>query len=147
MPLGTSTKPWTWIRRTPTPTKIGALHTKRKGDLARALEDYDHALRIRPNQAAYAYRGIALLRLSQWDEGRSDLLSARNMGMDIVSAFRADHGSVAAFEEKHNLKLPQDIADLVSVEETPQPCPHRRIDTGNLRENIREIRSRRTRMG
>ena len=44
------------------------------------------------------------------------------MGMDIVSAFRADHGSVAAFEEKHNLKLPQDIADLVSVEETPQPC-------------------------
>ena len=86
------------------------------------MQDYDQALSIRPDQTVFACRGIALLRLSRWDEAKSDLLSARNMGMDLVSVFRADHGSVAAFEEKHNLKLPQDIADLVSVEETPQPC-------------------------
>ena len=95
---------------------------ERKGDLARALEDYDHALRIRPNQAAYANRGFGLLQQSRSDEARSDLLSARNMGMDLVSVFRADHGSVAAFEEKNNLKLPPDIADIVSLDEAPQPA-------------------------
>ena len=95
---------------------------ERKGDLARALEDYDRSLRIRPNQAAYVNRGLALLRLSRWDEAKSDLLSARNMGMDLVSVFRADHGSVAAFEEKNNLKLPPDIADIVSLDEAPQPA-------------------------
>ena len=110
---------------------------ERKGDLARAMRDYDQALRIRPNQAAHANRGFALLRLSRWDEARSDLLSARNMGMDIVSAFRADRGSVAAFEKKHNLKLPQDIADLVSVEETPQPC-FTRESIMEIFRNIRE---------
>ncbi len=112
---------------------------ERKGDLARAMRDYDQALRIRPNQAAHANRGFALLRLSRWDEARSDLLSARNMGMDIVSAFRADHGSVAAFEEKHNLKLPQDIADLVSVEESPQPSAIASDDVSASLNDLREV--------
>ena len=95
---------------------------ERKGDLARAMRDYDRALRIRPNQAAYANRGFGLLQQSRSDEARSDLLSARNMGMDIVSVFHASHGSVPDFEDQHNLKLPQDIANLVSVEEAPQPA-------------------------
>ena len=94
---------------------------ERKGDSARAMQDYDHALRIRPSQVAYANRGIALLRLSQWDKARSDLLSARNMGMDIVSVFHGGHGSVATFEQNNNLKLPQDITDMLSIEEAPQP--------------------------
>ncbi len=93
---------------------------ERRGDPARAMQDYDRALSIRPNRAAYANRGIALLRLSQWDKARSDLLSARNMGLDIVSVFRAGHGSAAAFEEEHNLELPQDIADMTSIDEAPQ---------------------------
>ena len=94
---------------------------ERKGDLTRAIQDYDRALSIRPNKEAYTNRGFALLRLSRWDQARSDLLSARNMGMDIVSVFRAGYGTVAAFEEQHGVKLPQDLADLVSVEEAPQP--------------------------
>ena len=92
---------------------------ERKGDSARAMEDYDRALSLRPNRAAYVNRGVALLRLSEWDRARSDLLSARNMGMDLVSIFRVDHGGVDAFERTHHVKLPQDIADMVSVEEEP----------------------------
>ena len=61
------------------------------------------------------------MRLSQWDKARSDLLSARNMGMDIVSVFHGGHGSVATFEQNNNLKLPQDITDMLSIEEAPQP--------------------------
>ena len=95
---------------------------ERKGYSQRAMQDYDRALRIRPSQVAYANRGLALLRQSQWDKARSDLLCARNMGMDIVSLFRAGHGSVADFEETHDLELPQDIADMLSREEAPQPA-------------------------
>ena len=92
-----------------------------KGDSARAMQDYDQALRIRPHQAAYANRGLALLRLSQWDKARSDLLSARNMGMDLASAFGASHGGAAVFEERHDLELPRDITELVSGEEAALP--------------------------
>ena len=94
---------------------------ERKGYSQRAMQDYDHALGIRPNQVAYANRGIALLRQSQWDNARSDLLCARNMGMDLMSVIHAGYGSVADFEETHDLKLPQDIVDMLSLEETPQP--------------------------
>ena len=92
---------------------------ERKGDSARAVQDYDRALSLRPNRAAYVNRGVGLLRLSEWDRARSDLISARNMGMDLVSVFRADHGGVDAFEQRHGLKLPRDIADMVSIEEEP----------------------------
>ncbi len=96
-----------------------------------SVEDYDSSLNIRPNKAAFVNRGFALLRQSQWDRARSDLLSARKMGMNLVSAFRDSQGSVAAFEKAHGVKLPQDIADMVSVEEPPQP--------GLTAESIREM--------
>ena len=94
---------------------------ERKGDFARAMPDYDRALSIRPEKLTYANRGIAQLRFSEWDRARSDLLSARNMGLDLVSFFRDGHRDIDAFEERHNLKLPQDIVDLVTVEEAPEP--------------------------
>ena len=104
---------------------------ERKGDLSRAMQDYEHALSIRPNRAAFANRGFVLLRLSQWDRAKSDLLSARNMGMDLVSAFRTDYADVGTFEKAHGLKLPQDIADMVSIEEEPQ--------SGLTAESMREM--------
>ena len=96
--------------------------TPKQDDFAQAVQEYTHALSIRPNKAAFANRAFALLCLSQWDSARSDLLSARNMGMNLVSAFRADYADVAAFEKAHDVKLPQDIADMVSIEEEPQPA-------------------------
>ena len=56
---------------------------------------------------------------------RKDLLKAKNMGMDVVAAFRAISNSVTDFERQHNVKLPQDIARMVGVEEDP-----RRYDAG-----------------
>ena len=35
------------------------------------------------------------------------------MGMDIVAAFRNDYRNTAAFEQKHQVKLPKDIVALV----------------------------------
>ena len=94
---------------------------ERKGDLTRAMRDYDRALSIRPNELAFANRGIGLLRQSRWGKARSDLLSASNMGVDLVSVFRDSQGGVAAFQKAHGVKLPQDIADMLSIEEDVQP--------------------------
>ena len=106
---------------------------ERKGDTVRAIRDYDQCLLMRPNRMAYANRGFARLRKSQWARAKSDLLSSRNMGMNIVSAFRAACGDVAAFEKAQGLKLPPDIADLVSIE---QDAP----DLSSLFEAIDKIR-------
>ena len=88
-----------------------------KGDLDRAMEDYNRALCLRPNVAAFFNRGIGMLRLGQWKQARSDLRSASNMGIDLVEAFRADCGSVAEFEGKYNVKMPPDLAEMLTIEE------------------------------
>lgn len=98
----------------------GVAH-ERRGDAASAMQDYDRALEVRPNEEAFVNRGVARLRLSEWDEARSDLTYARNMGVDLVSAFRSSEGSVADFEQSHSVSLPQDVSDLVSLEEDPGP--------------------------
>ena len=104
---------------------------QRKGDISRAIQDYDRSLSIRPYRASFVNRGFAFLHLSQWDSARSDLLSARNMGKDLVSAFRTEYADAAAFEKAHGVKLPQDIADMISVEEPPQ--------SGLTAESMREM--------
>ncbi len=91
-----------------------------RGEFDRAMHNYEMALSLKPNKAAYANRGMGLLRLSEWERARSDLLRARNMGMDIVAAFRRGNESVATFEGRYNLKLPQGIADMISIEEAQQ---------------------------
>ena len=90
---------------------------ERKGDLDRAMQDYNKALDLRPNKEAYFNRGVRLLQTKEWEQARSDLLSAGNMGMNLVAAFGSGYGSVAEFEEKYNVELPQDVAETLSVEE------------------------------
>ena len=92
---------------------------ERQGDLALAMQDYDRALRIRPDMEAYGNRGMALLRLSKWDQARADLLRARNMGMDLVLTFRAGSEGIEVFERHYSVELPQAIIDLISAQEAP----------------------------
>ena len=39
------------------------------------------------------------------------------MGVDIVAAFRNDYEDVPDFEEKNGLKLPEDIAAMLTLPE------------------------------
>ena len=86
-------------------------------DLDRAMEDYNKALCLRPNMVAFFNRGIRLLQLGEWERARSDLLSSRNMGFNLVSAFRYGYESVVEFEGKHTVKLPADIGEMLTIEE------------------------------
>ncbi|WP_420546669.1 TaqI-like C-terminal specificity domain-containing protein, partial [Curvivirga sp.] len=58
-------------------------------------------------------RGESLLCLKRWEEAKTDLITAQKMGLDIVATFRNDYRNVAAFEQKHQVKLPKDIIALV----------------------------------
>ncbi len=88
-----------------------------KGDLARAMQDYDQALRIKPNKEAFGNRGVVLLRRSEWDQARSDLLKASNMGSDLTKLIPGGPEAVTQLEKEHNIELPRDIVEMLSVQE------------------------------
>ena len=90
-----------------------------KGDFDRALKDYDQAIQLKSdNVLYYNNRGMASLHLQEWEKAKSDLTIARNMGVDIIALFRNTYASIASFEQNHNVKIPEDIAALLTP---PQP--------------------------
>ena len=87
----------------------------KKGDYDRAIVDYTKAIELKNDYAvAYHNRGLTKLHLQAWEEAKSDLTTARNMGMDIIATFRNDYESVSDFEGKHDIQLPADIAAMLS---------------------------------
>ena len=65
-------------------------------------------------QIAYNNRGEAWLHLQEWEKAKEDLTTAKNMGWDIIDSFRNDYESVKDFEQKHNVKMPEDIAAMLT---------------------------------
>ena len=85
-----------------------------KGELNRAIKEYTKVIALKPNHvSSYYNRGEAWLHLQEWGKAKEDLITAKELGMDIVAAFRNDYRDVAAFEQKHQVKLPKDIVALV----------------------------------
>ena len=69
----------------------------------------------KPDDAeAYMARAIDWLHLKKWQEARSDLTVAKDMGLDIVASFRQYTESVADFEQITGTKLPEDIAAMLT---------------------------------
>ncbi len=92
----------------------GVVYNK-KGLYGKAIEDYNKAIEIQPdNDKAYHNRGEVWLHLKDWEKAKADLITAKEMGVDIVAAFRNDYESVADFEQKTGIQLPEDIAALLT---------------------------------
>ena len=88
-----------------------------KGEVGRAIVDYTEAIELKPSLAGVYYnRGVAWLRLGEWEKARADLTDARVMGVNIIAAFRNDYASVTDFEQRHEVKLPGHLAEML----TPQ---------------------------
>lgn len=86
-----------------------------KGDFDRALKDYDQAIQLKSdNVLYYNNRGMASLHLQEWEKAKSNLTIAKNMGVDIIALFRNAYMSVTDFEQEHNVKLPEDIAEMLT---------------------------------
>ena len=89
----------------------------KKGDFERAIADYTKVIELKPDFAeAYCNRGEAWLHLKEWEKAKSDLTTAKDMGRDIITSFHNDYESVADFEQRNGVKLPADIAAML----TPQ---------------------------
>ncbi len=87
----------------------------RKGEFNLAIADYEKVTELKPDYPeAYANRGEAWLHLKEWEKARSDLISARDRGVDIIAAFHNDYESVADFEQKNGVKLPTDFAAMLT---------------------------------
>lgn len=61
------------------------VENSKKGEVKLAIEDYTHAIKLKPDYAeAYYQRGGSWLRLGEWEKARSDLETARKLNMKII---------------------------------------------------------------
>ena len=80
-----------------------------------AIRDYEKAIELNPNDPDHYYnRAEIWLRLKDWGNVRSDLSHAQNLGLDIVSVFCREFGDVVTFEEDYDVRLPEDIAIMLT---------------------------------
>ena len=86
----------------------------REGATGLAIEDFDRALELDPDNATALYnRGEAWFCSGEWEKARADLIAARDTGLDIVSSFHNEFESVSHFEQQYNLKIPEDISEML----------------------------------
>ena len=90
-----------------------------KGKVDLAIEDFTKAIGLRPKFAEAHYtRGLArLVSKKDWEGAKSDLTDAKNAGLDIVATFRRYNESISYFEQNFGIKLPEDIAAMLTESE------------------------------
>ena len=95
----------------------GLAHFK-KGDYAPAIEDFTSAIDRKPHfvREVYYNRGRAWLHQEKWQKAKADLKIAKEKGMDIITAFLNNYGSVPDFERITGIQLPTDIAAMLTPE-------------------------------
>ena len=87
-------------------------------EFSRAREDYTRVLRLDSDYApAYYNRAMAWLHQREWKKAQANLTLAGEKGMDIAAVFRSDYQSITGFEKKADVKLPKDIAAMLSLQE------------------------------
>ena len=59
-------------------------------------------------------RAMLQLPLGNWEKIKADLITARDLGLDIIVSFRNRYRSVANFEQTTGIQLPEDIAALLT---------------------------------
>lgn len=93
---------------------------QRHGDFENAIADYNTAITLNANYAeTYYNRGEAWLHLQEWQKAKADLTTAKDKGVDIVAGFQNDYNDVVDFEKQTGIKLPEDIAALLTSEKAP----------------------------
>lgn len=86
-----------------------------RGDFESAIEDYSRAINLEADaDHLYVCRAVAHLCLSHWDEAKFDLAIAQDMGLVICEFFSDVYDSLADFERRMNLRVPEEIASLLA---------------------------------
>ena len=86
---------------------------------SRAMQDFSETITLDPGNAkAYYSRGRAYLAMEKWEKAKADLITAKNMGVDIVTRFHSDEESIEAFEA--GMEVPEDVAVLLEWRDTEE---------------------------
>ena len=101
--------------------KFAAAHHNRglayfiKGDFVLAIRDYTEAIQLELDDSVIYYdRGVAWLYLRKWEKARIDLTRAKSLGVDIVNLFHNFCESLEKCERVVGMKLPEDIASMLT---------------------------------
>ena len=91
-----------------------------KNELDKAIADYTEVLKLRPKVAEYYYtRGEAWLLARSWEEAKTDLTAALLQDVDVAGVFHKTYGSIDAFEQKIEDRLPKEIVVLLTPRSEP----------------------------
>ena len=86
-----------------------------QSEFALAIQDFDKAIALKPDLAeAYCLRGVTWLILKECDKARSDLIAASTMEVLIAEFFSSMFGSISNFERHYHVRLPDDIAEMLT---------------------------------
>ena len=123
----------------------------KKMEVNRAIEDYTMAIELEPDYAtSYYNRGEAWLHQREWEKARVDMIAAKRIGMDVIAAFHGSYKNVGTYEQRHRVKLPEDIVLLLTQRRrTRYPKTQKVLDAEgnpiessnvvNLREQLRNV--------
>ena len=90
-----------------------------KADYVCAIKDFTKANELDYDDARpYLNRGLARLCCEEWENAKSDLMIAKDKGVDIVASFCKTYESAENFERKNNVKIPEDIAAMLTQRQT-----------------------------
>ena len=88
-------------------------------EIPEAIQDFSKTIELNPENAeAYYSRGRAYLSMEKWEKAKADIITAKNMGVDIVVRFYNDVESIEAFEAE--MEVPEDIAVLLELCDTEE---------------------------
>ena len=83
---------------------------------ARAITDLNEAIELNPDYGETYYdRGITWLQVEKWEDGKSDLTTAKTKGFEINKKFCEYYASVENFKKKYSIPLPEDIAKMLTA--------------------------------
>ena len=89
-----------------------------QGEHDYAIANFTKAIKLNPKLAdAYYARALACFGLERWQNAKSDLVIAKNAALDIITSFHRSYKSVADFEQKTGITLPEDIAAMLTESE------------------------------
>ena len=91
---------------------LGIAHAA-QGNYRQAIQYYDQALRIDRDDYTHYYRFEAWLLLEEWEAARRAATSPDISWDDIADLLSEHYENVSDFEQKNNVQLPDDIADLL----------------------------------
>lgn len=91
----------------------------RNSEVDKAIDDLSRSIQLKPDSAdAYYNRGIVQLSLKNWEEAKTDLITATNNQLDVATEFQKDYESIEDFERGMDVELPEDIVSILTAENT-----------------------------